>query len=119
MNIAQAQQMTPKKKNKELGRLFNLHRESLRQALQALESRKPKIAVSVLDGLAETRANIETLMSEGQYSPSVHVKLKELLTQQRRFSSAFAAAIRTGSISEVKNILNWLDNVDLELAVLV
>lgn len=122
MNTRQMQALTPKRKKKELGRLFRFHGAALEQSVEALDSRRPKIAAGVLDSLAETRRDIDSLVKLNKRptsSASVDFKIKELLKKQRKYGAAFEDAVRAGLIAQARTVMGWLNNIDKELSALI
>jgi len=119
MNTMLLQQMALEKKAQKLDELFRLHRAALRQSLNALESRRTKIATKAADCLGEINGDISTLANsirdDKKFSLSVAVKLKELLGELKKYAEGFEKAIQLGSVIESRNFQRWSIEVSSKL----
>ena len=113
------QQIFLKRKAKKLDKLFTLHRAALRQSLNALDSRRTKIATKAAGCLGEICGDISTLANsirdDKNLSASVATKLKELIAELKKYAEGFEEAIQSGSVSEATKFSRWSREIDSKL----
>jgi len=118
MNTRLLAQMTLKQKEKELDRLFRVHREGLRQSVRSLESGHGKIAIGCLEVVEETRAQIATMMLDKKRSLSVEFEVKELLAEQEKNEKGLTAAVQLKSVKDARTFSRWALETDSKLIAL-
>ncbi len=111
--------MNEKERKATLGKLLAMFAEAVNGAVRALEARRPKIAAGVVDRLANTVGDIDCLIDQGNYAPSVRHGAKLKVADLRSKLEGFSAAVQSGSGKEAKNIARWLKGLADELAELV
>jgi len=110
------QVMTERQRKVELSKAMSLYRTAAKQATTALGNRHKEIGEKVLDQISDIRGRIDTLISAGDYAPSVAYRIKQLQAQQRSQAEGFAAAIKQGELKAARTVLRFLLSTDAELS---